>query len=115
MHYVNCVYCDATYSMDGNPFYYNDYNDHVCENCVDDLLINEKSIEDGKVIYQVSHECLTEFHQEFCEEIKRVLKSSGINFSVENKYTTETIFKFTEEEVLLAELQGKNIDYLMFY
>jgi hypothetical protein len=114
MHYVNCVQCDAYYSQDGNPFYYNDLGDMICESCAVESLEIEKDSTGNFVTYTVSSEAMADYLDEECYEIGCKLKRIATPFTVHIESTQKHIFTIAKEHVTLSTLTGVDIDDLFY-
>lgn len=115
MHYVNCVYCEAYYSQDGNPFYVNDLGEHVCEHCIDGLIDVEKEIKTDTVSYTVHHDGLSELHDDFCYDVESALANNSVPYTQIQHDDTITEFVLSKEQVTILELSGISVDYIFFY
>lgn len=115
MHYVNCVYCEAYYSQDGNPFFVNDLGEHVCESCVEDLIEVRKDVDTDTVKYTICHEGLSELHDDFCYDVESDLKHKEVSWTQNSVDENITEFILKKEQATILELSGISVDYIFFY
>jgi hypothetical protein len=115
MHYVHCIFCDYTYSADGNPHYVTDSGEMLCESCIYDTVEVDKEKINDTIVYTVSNDWVSEHHEEVCEDIEKELLQKDIQYT-RHSSKTESIDRFiiTEEEVLVKTLAGVRLQEIFY-
>jgi len=115
MHYVHCIFCDHTYSADGNPHYVTDCGDMLCDSCIDETVEVEKRKVGDEFIYTVRNDWVSEHHEYVCDNIEDDLRHHSVDYTREScKEDSIDWFRITEQEVLVKTLEGVKIKELFY-
>ena len=117
MFYVHCIFCDCTYSAEGNPYYMTDDGETICDKCIDHTIEVDKSESNGIVTYTLSNDYLLDIHEDLCNSIDNFLNAHDdvVQFEKTELSNCRCTYRFQSEDLSMAALAGLNLDYVFYY